>query len=503
MGKIKSAIITALLVAAILVLALFATISIPELPGSNGVVRYNSFISGGIHLGSDFTGEAYAMLYPEGVITSADYYLVVNDDEAENKQEYIDKYTSRGGYFVDNEKLEDEKAFKESILKDAEIISDRLSQKGYSSYSVTVVDGYAIKMSVPTNFTYAAYKSYDNVKRSEELTKISTTMTVVKLSGKLGLRDGADFKTSKSLVSINDDFGSFFKGASMGGVAGTYFFNIDLTDEGYESLNEILLSQDSGNAYIYIGETSLSSAINFPTLSLGSPLSGKILQYSSSENFAQDASIIFSSVIAGNVLTNKYNNDDVNTTTQIVTENSEFGDMAAVYLAVAVLLVIVAAIVCSVIKYKLLGLVNALMILIYALSLITSIMLLNIQLTIAGAFTAISGLALLCFTNFYVFETVRRETQAGRTVQASVKLGYKKTLAGVLDLHILLVLASLILSLVGVGELAACGLIFFIGSLASYILYWFTRFMWYVISSPVKDKFKFGGFAREEDDDED
>ena len=102
-----------------------------------------------------------------------------------------------------------------------------------------------------------------------------------------------------------------------------------------------------------------------------------------------------------------------------------------------------------------------------------------------------------------MFETVRRETQAGRTVQASVKLGYKKTLAGVLDLHILLVLASLILSLVGVGELAACGLIFFIGSLASYILYWFTRFMWYVISSPVKDKFKFGGFAREEDDDED
>ncbi len=67
MGKVKSAIITALLLAAILVLSLFATISC-DVPGTNNVSRYNSFISS-INLGSDLTGEAYALLYPEGVIS--------------------------------------------------------------------------------------------------------------------------------------------------------------------------------------------------------------------------------------------------------------------------------------------------------------------------------------------------------------------------------------------------------------------------------------------------
>ena len=132
-----------------------------------------------------------------------------------------------------------------------------------------------------------------------------------------------------------------------------------------------------------------------------------------------------------------------------------------------------------------------------------SLLLLEIQLTVAGAFMATLGLALLTFTNIKVFERIRKETLTGRTIQASVKDGYKKTLLSVLDLHALLLVAAILVALVCVGELAACGFIFFIATIASYVLYWFTRFMWYVISSPVKDKFKFCGFSREVYDDED
>ena len=71
MGKIKSAVLTAILVAAIAVLAFFALFSW-QVPGSNGVDRYNSFISS-IRMGGDLTGEAYAVLYPEGVITVSDF----------------------------------------------------------------------------------------------------------------------------------------------------------------------------------------------------------------------------------------------------------------------------------------------------------------------------------------------------------------------------------------------------------------------------------------------
>ena len=68
MGKIKSAIITAILVAAIVVLGVFATVSYTT-PGSNGVGKFNSFISS-IKLGGELSGNAEAVLYPEGVISA-------------------------------------------------------------------------------------------------------------------------------------------------------------------------------------------------------------------------------------------------------------------------------------------------------------------------------------------------------------------------------------------------------------------------------------------------
>ena len=176
---------------------------------------------------------------------------------------------------------------------------------------------------------------------------------------------------------------------------------------------------------------------------------------------------------------------------------------SAIYVLVALLLVLVAGIVASVVKYKKLGLVNVIMSVIYALVIVCALLLIEIQLTVGGAVTIVLGYALLTFTNFRVFEAVRGETLAGRTLQASVKTGYKKTLFSVLDLHAILVVVSAIIALVCKGELAACGLILFVAVLASYILYWFTRFMWFVISSPVKDKFKFCGFKREVLEDED
>ena len=67
--------------------------------------------------------------------------------------------------------------------------------------------------------------------------------------------------------------------------------------------------------------------------------------------------------------------------------------------------------------------------------------------------------ALLLFANIVSFETIRKETLTGRTIQASVKLGYKKTIAAMLDLHILLVIIAVMLTLIGVGEAASCGFI--------------------------------------------
>lgn len=488
MGKVKSAILTALLVAAVVILSLFATISCPF----NEVERYNSFITA-INLGGDLTGEAYSMLYPEGVISESEYNLLAKGD----KEEAEAKYERHGGLYVEKDKLSEDAAFKASVTKDAEILSARFGEKGYSAYSVSVMDDYAIRVSVPTNFNYAEFTGRDSSSAENKKSLIGTTVNYLTKSGELDLRDGKD-ENAKSLIPIKDKFGDYFKSVAYTAMGGNHYVRFFLTDSGYEKLNLMLSSGSSETkGYFFIGETCMELELAF-----GESLADNTLNFSVGENYAHDFSIVFNSVVTGNILANDYN--DNGSDTQIVTLTPSFGEYAFVYLFVILLLVLIGAVVASIIKYKKLGLVNGLMSLIYACIMITAMMLTGVQLTVAGAFIVILGLALLTFTNFRVFEAVRKETQLGRTLQASVKTGYKKTLTTVLDLHVIIVVISLMLALICKGELAACGLILLIASLASYVLYWFTRFMWYVISSPVKDKFKFCGFKREAfDDDED
>ena len=90
MGKIKSAIITAIIAAAILVLAFFALFSWP-VAGTGKVDKYNSFASG-IHLGADITGEAYTVLYPEGVLSASDYHFNLPEPDTDVGADKVDEY---------------------------------------------------------------------------------------------------------------------------------------------------------------------------------------------------------------------------------------------------------------------------------------------------------------------------------------------------------------------------------------------------------------------------
>ena len=504
MGKIKSAILTAVFVAAIVVLAFFATVSY-TVPSSNGVKKYNSFISS-IGLGSDLTGEAVAVLYPEGVISAEDYEFGIPDDD-EKKEEYVDKYQHFGSVYVEKEVLgeddEDGKEFKNSVKHDAEILSCRLAEKEYSSYSVAVRDDFTIVVTVPTNYSYADYADTEynmqETPRSDKQTLISDAVRYLAYGGELSLRNSeVGVGHDNILTPITADVNSYFKSFKSFSRAGTYAVKVNLTDEGAELFKTISAQVSAANndkaVGFFVGDNQLLS------LNLSETVSGKTFYITvNSRQTAVNYATVLNSCIKGNALDLDYNTAN---NIDIVYTSAPLGDNAAVYLMCALLAIILAAIVYSVVRYRLLGFVNALVILTYSLAMIVAIMLIGIQLTVAGAIFAVAGLALLVGANFVVFEKVRSETQKGKTMQSAIKSAYKSLLKGVLELHIVLVAVSLIVALVCVGELAACGLIFFIASLASYILYWFTRFAWFVVSSTVRDKFAFCGFKREELEDE-
>jgi preprotein translocase subunit SecD len=213
----------------------------------------------------------------------------------------------------------------------------------------------------------------------------------------------------------------------------------------------------------------------------------------SSDTFesAQNTAIALDSAVKGNILSVTYQDLD-----QVITSAALAGDNAAMFAAIACLVIMVALIVFYIVRYKKLGITASLISLVFGLVIIYALYLLEIQLTLVGIITAVLGLVLLTTSNIIVFEEVRKNTSVGKTIQASIKTAYKQTVMTVADIHIVLFVTALLLTLVGVGEVSACGFIMIISTIASYVLYWFTRLMWHVMSAPAKDKFKFGGYKR-------
>jgi preprotein translocase subunit SecD len=498
MGKVKSAIITALLVVAIIVAAFFATISYPI----GKTQRYNSIVSS-IHLGSDYTGYAYAMLYPEGVISAQDYKFL-SDEEKQD-------YSAVGGVYVENSQSQEELSAK--VQADAQILTSRFAQKGYSSYSVSVEDGLSIKVSVPTNLTQSAYKSNNTTTRSTDLSLASAAITTITADGELTFRttelsvstdDGSsttfttDEYTNTALVSSaktyslfkpTEDVSEMFKSVTASMVGSTAVITFKLTDDGQErfnTLSTVIASSSSQTIYVYVGDMQMMSVTCSETID-----SKKLQLTSDSYETAQNTAIAINSALHGNSLSATYSDID-----EVIASTATGGENSALFTFIACLVILLVAVVLLIVRYKKLGIVASLMAVAMALVIIYAAFLLEIQVTILGVFTAIMGVALLVASNLIVFEEVRKQTAVGKTMQAAVKSAYKNTLMAVLDVHIILLVAAVLATLVGVGELSACGFILVIASIASYILYWFTRFMWYVMSSPEKDKFKFGGYKR-------
>lgn len=521
MGKIKSAVITAIVALATLALFLFGVVSC-SLP--DGVHRYNSILSN-IHLGSELSGDAYVTLLPDGVITAEEYSFTVaegGDKADEYKKDYVPgsdgsfyidraelaQFTTDGAADTDAEVASALAQFEDQVAKDAEILSARFGERRYTSYSVSVAGGCAICVSVPTNFTYAAYSGNDSSALTDELSYISNAMAYLTLGGELTLRNtamgrqdniyysqSADGTTATyNILNARTSVADIFDSVSYYAAGGAYAVRVNLTSYGQEiisAVSEDVAASDDTYIRFYVGE------YNVINLTCESAITGGSFYIQANDaQTARNYAALLNSVATGSALSANYTYDEV------IYNTSASGTNAAMFLAIAALVILVAVMVYAIARYKKLGLVFSLMALLFASAVIAVVYLVGTTLTTAGALVAVLCFAMFSGCNFWSYEAIRRESKEGRTIPASVKLGYKKTFTGILDLHIVLLVISIMLALICTGEAAACGMILLIGTLASYVLHWFTRFMWYVNMAPARDKYKFCGFKREVIDDD-
>lgn len=510
MSKVKSAIITTLVVIAIIIAAFFGTISFRM----SETQRYNS-IAASISLGSDFTGYATKTMYPEGVVSAEDYVYMSEEDRA--------GYEKHGAVYVnlDETGYDSLEALASAVASDAQVLAGRFSDRGLSDFSVSVQDKVTVKISVPTGYSYAAYTGDDATSQSSYLSVATSTLGYLSSDGEITLRtsdetitvadDSGNESTIKmtyntdeytdkditgdgsktySYVSANENVADYFSSVTSYTFGGNHVLHFNLTEYGRERMRYVTTlaaSSDSNTIYICVGDTLVLSVTS--TSTMDSDTMEFALQ---TEDMAKDAAVILNSAVNGKTLSVTYSSASAVTTT-----SASAGELAALMALIACILVLVAFGAAAIIRYKRLGGVVTMNAIIFALVMLYALYLLSIHVTFAVIATCIAGLILFGAANLAVLSEVRAQCKTGKTMQSAVKTAYRKTLFGIMDMHIILLVGAIILAAVAVGEVAACGLALVIATIASYVLYWFTRLMWHVLSAPVRNKFAFGGFKRE------
>jgi hypothetical protein len=493
MGKKKSVVLLTLLTIVIVVLCAMVMTPSFELPflWEGAVSNWNPVVKT-YDLSSDLGGGYYTYYYPEGVISETEYKTEcasrANDED--KLKEYQDSYLQHGGLYLstdpddgvlteDNGTYTVNETFKTNLNKALDEITARYRKIGYSAFRVSIVDDYALKVELPASASTA-----------------STAFTYFAYTGEFTLSDGTDTlleENENKSIYIKDYFKSFSVSTSQdtSGVA------IKLTSDGRDLMNDITtdLADSSGTLYFKVGDENIIS------LTVSEAIDSKSLFISGSYTYE-------SAQIVATLLDSAINAGDLGMTFTVGetrTNEAVYGSNALTLLYIALAIVLVAAIVIPFVKYKgfggvcLYSTLSYLIITTICFAFITS----NVfEVTLGTALIFLLGLLVTLFMNGRVYEAVKEEVGLGKTVESSVKAGYKKTLAGMVDTYAVLILAAIALLIGGAGvhTLALQALICFVSG--AFISLLWSRFINCMLVSIAKDKYKYYGLVREDDDDE-
>ena len=124
------------------------------------------------------------------------------------------------------------------------------------------------------------------------------------------------------------------------------------------------------------------------------------------------------------------------------------------------------------------------------------------EITLGSILVFLAGMVLVNVMQYYIYGAIKTEFNLGKTVDSSVKGGYKKTLWTVVDVYVVLLLGALALLIgaSGLHTLALQALICVITGAFCNLLW--ARFINYTYLSASKNKYKYFRFVREDDDDD-
>ena len=120
-----------------------------------------------------------------------------------------------------------------------------------------------------------------------------------------------------------------------------------------------------------------------------------------------------------------------------------------------------------IIFYRFLGFIADIALVIYSFIFYGIIVGLPITMTLPGIAGMILTIAVAADANIIIFERVREEYRAGRTVSASIAAGYTKGLRTIIDANVVTLITAIVLIVVATGSVRGFALLLMIGTLLS------------------------------------
>lgn len=122
------------------------------------------------------------------------------------------------------------------------------------------------------------------------------------------------------------------------------------------------------------------------------------------------------------------------------------GTMAAIYGLILVLLFMA-------VYYRLSGIIANIGLLVNAIYLMGILAVLKVTITLPGIAGVILTLGLSVDSNVLIFERIREELKAGKTVRAAIEAGYKRALHAIIDTHVTTLISAAVLFQFGTGPI--------------------------------------------------
>jgi SecD/SecF fusion protein len=117
--------------------------------------------------------------------------------------------------------------------------------------------------------------------------------------------------------------------------------------------------------------------------------------------------------------------------------------------------------------YRFLGLVAVIGLGVYAAFLYAAILLFNVTLTLPGIAGLVLTLGVAADANIVIFERIKEEVRAGRSVRAAIHTGYTKGFATIVDANVVTAITALVLFAVATASVRGFALMLLIGTAIS------------------------------------